>query len=164
MINLTFAHFWLFIFFDQLRRSLLIKSQPSTLNRHCHVFNTHPVFNHWSLKITHWRSFSIIVCQIFDPYSCNFTVFLCGWNSSASAFTLCSWAGAVISHNNSNGCSCCIACSSTIFQLSAWLLTSPSLPRYTFVMIPRFHCSLLRSLPFMTTTSQILTTVSRITM
>ena len=78
-------------------------------------------------------------------------------NCSASAFILCSWVGAVISPDNSNNYKCCIA--SSIYGFPAHKLTAitlSSLPRYTSIMIPSFHCAFFRSSFFITTTSPTL--------
>ena len=53
---------------------------------------------------------------------------------------------------------CCIARSGYDFPaLNQTALTLPSLPEYTSVMVPSFHCNLFCSLPFMTITSLALT-------
>ena len=83
--------------------------------------------------------------------------FFLGRNSYTSGFIVCSWAGAVISHDNSNGCICCIPRSRYDFPaLNLTAFTLPSLPGYTSVMIPSFHSALFCLSPFMTTTSPTL--------
>ena len=84
--------------------------------------------------------------------------FLLGRNSSIFAFSACSWANAVISHDNSNGYRCCIARSRYDFlALNLTAITFPSLPGHTSVMTLIFHCALFCPLLYMTITSPSVT-------
>ena len=88
--------------------------------------NTLILFNHWWLNTTHWGALSLyLFAKLLILTRAISRAFFLGQIYSASTFIMCSWHGAVVSHDNCNGYMCSIARSRCGFplQLSTWLLS-----------------------------------------